>query len=559
MRLLQVNVGSPTTIRRRGRTVTTGIFKEPVDGPVGVGYLNVEGDRQADLSVHGGWQKAVYAYTAEAYEEWRRARPDLDLRYGAFGENLTIEGLPEDAVCVGDRLRIGTVELMVTEPRMPCFKLGLRLGDDDVPAAFLERGRFGFYLAVTRPGHLRAGDEIVVVEQHPARFQVGRIGRIARDGDDVDGMRAAVELAHVPESWRLWFRNELKRIESRTGRRLLPPRPRPAWDGVRTLVVREKTPEARDVVSLHLDAADGSSLPPYRPGQHLTVELPAGGAPVVRSYSLSDRFRGDGYRLTVKREGIASSYIHDRLEPGDRLSAQAPGGSFVIDPLEHHRPVVLVGAGIGITPLLAMLNAIAEHEHPRETWLFYGVRHPRDVLMRERLEAIASDHPEIRMHLSHSRGAGDRPGRRLDIETLQRTLPGSYYDYYLCGPGGFMQALYDGLLDWGVPAHRIHHEAFGPSTITRHPRTPLGAPGSKITFVRSGATAVWTGEGRLLDLARESGVRIPFGCRAGSCGTCATRLVAGEVTYEHEPSAFVAADEILPCVAAPLGVLALDA
>jgi len=559
MRLLQVNVGSPTTIRWRGQTVTTGIFKEPVDGPVGVGYLNVEGDRQADLSVHGGWQKAVYAYTAEAYEEWRRARPDLDLPYGAFGENLTIEGLPEDAVCVGDRLRIGTVELVVTEPRMPCFKLGIRLGSDDVLAEFLERGRFGFYLAVARPGHLQAGDEILVIEHHPARFQVGQIGRIFRDRDDVDGMRTAVELAAVPESWRLWFGNELKRIENRTGRRLLPQRPRPAWDGVRTLVVREKTLEAKDVVSLHLAAADGSQLPPYRPGQHLTVELPVGGATVVRSYSLSDRFRGDGYRLTVKRAGIASSYIHDRLEPGDPLSARAPGGSFVIDPLENHRPIVLAGAGIGITPLLAMLNAIAEHDQPRETWLFYGVREPGDVLMLKQLETITSDHPEIRMHLTHSRHNGDHPGRRLDIETLRRTLPGSYYAYYLCGPGGFMQAIYDGLLDWGVPEHRIHYEAFGPSTIKRHHGAPLGVPGSKVTFIRSGADAVWTGEGPLLDLAEESGVRIPFGCRAGSCGTCATRLVAGEATYEHEPSAFMSADQILPCVAVPLGPLALDA
>ena len=206
MRVLSVNVGVPREVTWRGKPVTTGIHKEPVDGRVPVRRLNLDGDRQADLRVHGGAEKAVYAYPSEFYELWSRERPELDLGPGTFGENLTTEGLVDDDVSVGDRFRVGTAELVVTQPRLPCFKLGIRMGHDSFVTEFLERGLFGFYLAVAREGEVEAGDPIVEVARDPSGFRVTEVARLyARDRDDVDGLRRAAALDVLPESWRDHF------------------------------------------------------------------------------------------------------------------------------------------------------------------------------------------------------------------------------------------------------------------------------------------------------------------------------------------------------------------
>ena len=194
----------------RGKPVTTGIYKEPVDGRVAVGSLNLAGDRQADLRVHGGRDKAVYAYPSEYYELWRSERPELELPWGQFGENLTTEGLLDEQVSIGDRFRVGTAELVVTQPRLPCFKLGIKMGDDGFVTEFLERGRLGFYLAVVREGEVGAGDPIVEVSRDPQGFGVAEIARLyARDRDDVEGLRRAAGLDALPESWRDYFRKRL--------------------------------------------------------------------------------------------------------------------------------------------------------------------------------------------------------------------------------------------------------------------------------------------------------------------------------------------------------------
>ena len=213
MRVVSVNVGLPREVAWRGKRVTTGIFKEPVAGRVPLRSLNLDGDRQADLRVHGGADKAVYAYPAEYYELWSRERPELALGPGTFGENLTTEGLLDDDVSVGDRFRVGTAELVVTQPRLPCFKLGIRMGRDTFVTEFLERGLLGFYLAVAREGDVGAGDPIVELERDPRGFGVTEIVRLfAHDRDDVEGMRRAAGLDVLPESWRDWFR---KRVEAR--------------------------------------------------------------------------------------------------------------------------------------------------------------------------------------------------------------------------------------------------------------------------------------------------------------------------------------------------------
>ena len=213
-RVLSVNVGLPRAVTWRGKTITTGIYKQPVSGRVRIRPLNLEGDRQADLRVHGGPDKAVYAYPSESYELWSRERPDLDFGPGRFGENLTTQGILDDDVAVGDRFRVGTAELIVTQPRLPCFKLGIKMGSDEFVTEFLERGLYGFYLAVLREGEVEAGDPIVELDRDPHRFGVTEVARLYLDGrDDAEGMRRAVELDVLPESWRSYFRKRLSGLE----------------------------------------------------------------------------------------------------------------------------------------------------------------------------------------------------------------------------------------------------------------------------------------------------------------------------------------------------------
>ncbi len=209
VRIVSLNVGLPREVAWHGQTVTTGIWKEPVAGPVMARALDFDGDRQADLSVHGGPDKAVYAYPSEHYEFWRRERPDLDLPWGAFGENLTTEGLDEDAVAIGDRFRIGEAELVVTQPRLPCYKLEVRHGEGMVQR-FLASRRTGFYLKVAREGLVQAGDAVERIGREPEEVRVADVTRLyAFDKGDRETMRRAVRVAALPESWRSYFAERL--------------------------------------------------------------------------------------------------------------------------------------------------------------------------------------------------------------------------------------------------------------------------------------------------------------------------------------------------------------
>lgn len=211
MRVISVNVGLPREIIYKGKLVTTGIFKEPVEGRIKLRTLNLDGDRQADLSVHGGPSKAVYAYPSEHYEYWRAEFSELDLPWGMFGENLTTEGLREDTVHIGDRFRIGSAEVVVTEPRMPCYKLAAKFGTDDIISRFLQSGRTGCYFAVVQEGEVRAGDKIVLLGRDGHDITVADITRLyVRDKDDLTTLRRVVQVAALPERWRGYF---VKRIE----------------------------------------------------------------------------------------------------------------------------------------------------------------------------------------------------------------------------------------------------------------------------------------------------------------------------------------------------------
>ena len=215
MNVVSVNVGLPRDVIWKGKTVTTGIFKEPVEGRVPLRTLNLDGDRQADLNVHGGVHKAVYAYPAEHYEFWRRELAGLESPWGLFGENLTVEGLFEDELNIGDRLRIGSAELTVTQPRLPCYKLAVKFGRDDIIKRFLDSGRTGFYFAVQREGEVGAGDSIETISTDAGGLKVADLTRLYLEGkDDAEGLERALTVDALPESWKLYFEHQLEKLRA---------------------------------------------------------------------------------------------------------------------------------------------------------------------------------------------------------------------------------------------------------------------------------------------------------------------------------------------------------
>ena len=214
MRIISLNVGRPKVVMRNDEPVSTGIFKEPVTGRVRLRTLNLDGDRQADLSVHGGPYKAVYVYPSEHYDYWRRELPEMQLPLGMFGENFTTEGLNESETCIGDMFRVGSARVMVTQPRLPCYKLGIRFGRNDMIKRFLASGRTGFYLSVLEEGEVGKGDEIALIEKAENSVRVSDITRLyARDRTDVETLRRAIRVEALPESWRDYFRERLEKLE----------------------------------------------------------------------------------------------------------------------------------------------------------------------------------------------------------------------------------------------------------------------------------------------------------------------------------------------------------
>jgi MOSC domain-containing protein YiiM len=213
MKIISLNVGLPRIVEYNGEPVATGIFKEPVAGPVMLRTLNLDGDRQADLTVHGGWSKAVYAYPVEHYEFWKRELPEMELPYGMFGENFTTEGLFED-VNVGDRFRLGDAELMVTEPRLPCYKLGIKFGRADIIKRFLQSRRTGFYFAVVKEGMVETGDAFELLSRDANNITIADITRLyAFEKDDLKTLQRAVKLAALSASWRRYFRKQIQKLE----------------------------------------------------------------------------------------------------------------------------------------------------------------------------------------------------------------------------------------------------------------------------------------------------------------------------------------------------------
>ena len=426
-------------------------------------------------------------------------------------------------------------------------------------------------------GEVGAGDVIEPVKTDPRRMTVGKVNNLLYfDLGNLEDSRKALRIKALSPGWRGSFEDRLAKAET-SGK---------ATEGFRTLIVDRKVPESDTITSFYLVPEDAKPLPSFIPGQFLPLRLdiPGQPTPLTRTYSLSDRPNPEYYRLSIKREpppgdrpdlppGRSSNYFHDRVEAGTRLRARSPRGKFYLDP-RGERPVALISAGVGLTPMISMLNAIVEAGSGRPVWFIHGARNGREHAMGAHVRAVAGENDNVRAHISYSRPLPDDvEGRdhdrrgRVDGDLLKRLLPDNDLDFYLCGPTPFMKALYNGLLGWGVPEGRIHYEFFGPGSALAEGDGADAAADCvecsaeiEVTFSRSGLTAKWNPSfASILDMAEGLGLSPDYSCRSGICHTCMCALEDGEVEYVEEPLDPPDPGSVLICCSKPKTDLVVDA
>jgi ferredoxin-NADP reductase/MOSC domain-containing protein YiiM/ferredoxin len=578
--LLSVNVGVPKDVPWQGKTVFTGVFKKAVTGLRRVRKLNVDGDGQGDLGGHGGEQRAVFVYQIDSYRYWERELGRDDFVYGQFGENFTVDGLADAEVCIGDRFRIGTAVFEVTQPRVTCYRVGLRMNDPRIPALLVSHHRPGFYFRVLEEGDLQAGDEIVKVAAGPEQMPVAEADALLYlPGHTRQQLLRALRIPALSPGWQASFRALLDARPGSGNAGLALTSPPPAWPGFRRLTVTAVTHESDSVISIRLEDPTGASLPAARPGQYLTLRVRPDEQQrsLLRNYSLSGPPGAGFYRITVKREhdGVASGYLHTRLAVGDELDVGAPRGTFILD--GTHAPVLLLSAGIGVTPVLAMLQALAEEHSDREIWWLHGARSSSDHSFAAEAKALLATLPNVRTHVCYSRpGPDDREGRdfervgRVSASLLAELAPPLDAEAYLCGPVPFMDEISAGLAAMGIGASRIHTEPFGPAPgltpgiaaqPARAPHPPAGEPGDgpTIEFARSDLAVPWSSDyASLLELAEACDVPVRWSCRTGVCHNCESTLIAGKLDYSPDPVEPPAPGSALICCSRPRDDVVLD-
>lgn len=557
--LESVNVGLPAHVEWHGRRVRTAIWKHSVYGRVIVRRYNLEGDRQADLAGHGGEHRAVLVYQLESYRYWRTRLARDDLLPGIFGENFTTEGLPDDATCIGDRYRIGTALFEVTQPRVTCYRVGLRLGEPRMASLLVESGRPGFYMRVLEEGEVGAGDAIEKVADGPGGVTVAGVDALLYlpNPAEPDLARAA----GVPAlSW--GWRRSVERLRAND---------RAAADTYRPVRIVDSVRETADVRSLLLSPVDGDAPTAAEPGQSIALHFSAKGVALLRHYSLSAPVDGDRYRISVKRgEGKGSRHLHDNARVGDMLDVGEPQGSFTLT--DRGAALALISAGIGVTPLLAVLHRLADTHDQRPVWWLYGARDGQSHSFAAEASALLARLTSVHVHICYSnplpadmRGRDYDEAGRLNAGLLDALgVPGDA-DLYLCGPPAFVDAFTESL---DGRAFAVHVESFGagagePMAIDRDrpphaPEGPAGA-GPLVTFARSGLKVPWDVRyGTLLELAEACNVPTAWSCRTGVCQTCATTRIEGEVTYDPRPLNGVEGGRVLICCARPQTSLCLD-
>ena len=578
--LLSVNIGMPKDVSWQGKTVFTGVFKDPVTGPRRVGKLNVDGDGQGDLGGHGGEQRAVFVYQIDSYRYWERELGRDDFVYGQFGENLTVDGLTDDEVCIGDRYRIGTAVFEVTQPRVTCYRVGIRMNDPRIPALLVSHRRPGFYFRVLEEGEVEAGDEIVKLASGPEQMTIVEADALLYlPGHPRQELLRALRIPALSPGWQASFQALLDGGADNGNTGLVVTSPPPAWPGFRQLTVTDVHGESDSVISIRLEDPGGAPLPAARPGQYLTLRIQPNdeSRSLLRNYSLSGPPDAGHYRITVKREhdGAVSGYLHTRLSVGDRLDIAAPRGTFILERTEA--PVLLISVGIGATPVLAMLHALAKEHSEREIWWLHGARSSRDHSFAAEARTLLVSLPHVHARVCYSRpDPNDLQGRdfdsagRLTASLLAELEPPPDAEAYLCGPAPFMDEISAGLAAIGLDASRIHTEPFGPapgltpgiaSTIARRPHVPAGEPGTGpiIEFARSNLAVHWSGDyASLLELAEVCDVPVRWSCRTGVCHNCESTLIAGTVDYNPDPVEPPAEGSALICCSQPPDDVVLD-
>jgi ferredoxin-NADP reductase/MOSC domain-containing protein YiiM len=577
--LLSVNVGMPQDVTWHGRTVHTAVWKKPVAGPRMVRRLNIDGDGQGDLAGHGGEQRAVFVYQVESYQYWQEQLGRDDFTYGQFGENFTVQGLADDQVCIGDRYRIGDAVFEVTQPRVTCFRVGIRMNDPRMPALLVSRHRPGFYFRVLTEGAVVAGQEIVKVADGPEGMTVAETDALLYlPGHPRQQLLRALRIPALSAGWKGSFREMLD--ESGNGNAgLTEAAPPPAWPGFRPLAVTGIDRESETVLSVHLADPAGGSVPAARPGQFLTLRLhpDEGGRPLLRSYSLSGPPGARDYRISVKREehGAGSQFLHTRVRVGDLLEVAAPRGTFTLR--DGQAPVLLISAGVGATPVLAMLHALAATGSTRTVWWLHSARRRADEPFAAESRALLATLPSAHRQVCYSDpGPDDVQGRdydtagRLSAPVLAALDLPSDAEAYLCGPPAFMADISAALAAGGIQAARIRTEVFGAGpaitpgiapAAARRPHPPAGQPGSgpMVAFARSDVSARWDpGYASLLEFAEACDVPVRWSCRTGVCHTCETAAMSGTVSYDPAPADDPADGSVLICCSQPGEDLVLD-
>jgi ferredoxin-NADP reductase/MOSC domain-containing protein YiiM len=582
-RLLSVNVGLPCDVTWNGKTVRTAVWKSPVTGRRMVRKLDIDGDAQGDLAGHGGEHRAVFVYQTDSYHYWERFLGRNDFTFGQFGENFTVDGLPDNEVCIGDRYRIGGAEFEVTQPRVTCYRVGIRMNEPRMPALLVAHHRPGFYFRVLQEGEVGAGDDIAKITDGPERISVADVDALLYlPGHSSEQLQRALRIPALSRGWQSSFQAMLQQdLSSKTtvgNPGLANEEQSPAWSGFRQMRVARIHKESDNVTSFVLAPIDGQPLPLFQAGQFVVLRLlvDPGKPPVLRSYSLSDLPGADHFRISVRSElnGIGSSFLCNRAREGDVLDVSAPRGSFTLHPSQN--PVVLLSAGVGATPVMSMLHSLAAEKSQREIWWIYGARKSVDHPFAEESRSLLKQLSRGRGYIVYSRPAAidrvgadfDAPGH-IDAALLGRIGVSQGSDFYLCGPSSFLQSMRDGLRNWGVLAGNVHTEIFGAlesitpgmAQVVHTPHPPQGPPGSgpPVSFARSGITAAWDRKfASLLELAEACDVPVRWSCRIGVCHTCTTGLIDGSIIYNPEPLERPAPGNVLVCCSQPNAGVTLD-
>jgi ferredoxin-NADP reductase/MOSC domain-containing protein YiiM len=521
-------------------------------------------------------------YQMDSYRYWESVLRRNDFSFGQFGENFTVEGLPDDEVRIGDRYRIGSAIFEVTQPRVTCYRVGIRMAEPAMAALLVSHHRPGFYFRVLEEGEVGAGDEITKVADGPEPITVAAIDALLYlPGRSPEQLKSSLRIPALSPGWKSSMHALLDQGASEKGNPGLTNSvgPPPAWPGFRPLRVATLEQESANVISLSFESPDGSLLPAALPGQflvlrlHVTPNAPA----LLRNYSMSGMPGAKAWRVSVKHEvnGAGSSFLCNQVRTGDVLEVSAPRGTFTLKPGEG--PVVLASAGIGATPVLAMLHSLAASASPREVWWLYGARnrseHPFAQESRELLKALARS----RSHVVYSKPTpADQIGRdydsagHLDTPLLDRLGVVRNADFYLCGPPSFLRSFTEGLKTWGADPARIRAEVFGPEegmtpgiSPSVHPpvHLPSGSPGTgpRISFTRSGLSVPWDRRFlSLLELAEACDVPVKWSCRTGVCHSCECALIGGAVAYQPDPLEPPAEGNVLICCSKPSSDIEID-